>query len=416
MKNYITHLSAKNVGLFENLEISFNKGFNFIVGPNSSGKTSILKAIALSLTYGDFNTFRYGENSHVWIDTIYDNKKYRIGYGDGFLQKESQYRQAVIREFRHPFSNDDFECFCPNYLENHDINITPLILGAYRKITYHQIEGMKREASIIELRKFYRAKGLRNLIGADLPNVKQWMINRYYQKDKEWAKTYKSNWDWIISHLNTLAPANCSLEFNHIKRDLEPMFTLNGLDCYLEEISAGFQAVLSLVFAIVEWIECTNEENYSLVEDATGTVIVDELDVHLHPEWQLTIRDSLEAIFPNLQFIFTTHSPHLIATAKSGELIILPKLSRNLEVKPTLQTFSGWNTDEILEEVMQVKNLENKAYNSLLKQAIDYVDNRDIAGLSNAIEELKKVVHPSNTIIQVLSIKLEGLKLGVTDD
>ena len=45
MENYIQNLSAKNIGVFENLEVNFNKGINFIVGPNGSGKTSILKCM-----------------------------------------------------------------------------------------------------------------------------------------------------------------------------------------------------------------------------------------------------------------------------------------------------------------------------------------------------------------------------------
>ncbi|MGR6008126.1 AAA family ATPase, partial [Bacillus cereus] len=48
------------------------------------------------------------------------------------------------------------------------------------------------------------------------------------------------------------------------------------------------------------------------MEEAIGTVIIDELDVHLHPEWQLTISDSLRRMFPKLQFIITTHSPTLL--------------------------------------------------------------------------------------------------------
>lgn len=74
-------------------------------------------------------------------------------------------------------------------------------------------------------------------------------------------------------------------------------------------------------FAIVEWIEAVNEEEDILIQQAEGTVFIDELDVHLHPEWQIIIRNMLDKVFPRLQFVITTHSPHLIASAQAGEII-----------------------------------------------------------------------------------------------
>ena len=416
MDNYITHLHAQNTGVFEQLDISFNNKFNFIVGPNGCGKTSILKCIALSLAPSDSKGFRYGDNSAVWFDATYDNKNYRIGLGEGWVSNIDEYRQASHSSWKKPPHQEGMVSYTVNKLEEENINITPLILGAYRRIEYQRIEGMHREPSFAAQRKNYHSSGFKNIEGGSLPNVKQWMINRYFEIEKDWAAVYKRNWDWIIENLENLGPANCKLEFKNIKRDLEPMFTLQGIDCYLEETSAGFQAILSLVFAIVEWIESTNDEENAYIPDATGTVIIDELDVHLHPEWQLTIRNSLAAIFPNLQFIITTHSPHLRASAKAGELIILPKLSRNVCVHPTEQHFSGWKTDEILEEIMGVTNLANKEYSILLNHAMDYIEHRDIDALKESINQLEGIAHPSNTIIPVLKIKLAQLELGDEND
>ncbi|WP_312072133.1 AAA family ATPase [Anaerotignum propionicum] len=251
------------------------------------------------------------------------------------MKSADGYRQARYYNAHSPQRKEGIISINVTSLEQYkNHNITPLFLGAYRRIEYKVIEGMSREKNVVEQRKAYHSSGFNSLEGGSLPDIKQWMINRYFEIEKEWAFVYKRNWEWILENFNNLAPTNCSLEFKHIKRDLEPMFVLHGVECYLEEVSAGFQAILSMVFAIVEWIESTNVEEQAYIPEATGTVVIDELDVHLHPEWQLTIRKSLETFFPKLQFIITTHSPHLIATAESGELIVLPKLQQTICVEP----------------------------------------------------------------------------------
>lgn len=416
MENYIKSLQAKNIGVFEQLDITFNKRFNFIVGPNGCGKTSVLKCIALSLNPHMSVNMRCGEKSSVWFDATYDNSTYRIGLGEGWVSNNTVYRSANFASWKCPPAQEGIISKTLHDLEKDNINITPLILGAYRRIEYRKMEGMRREQSVADQRRAYHSSGIGNLEGGSLPNVKQWMINRYFEIEKDWAGVYKRNWEWIVNNLEKIGPSNCILKFKNIKRDLEPMFNLQGVDCYLEEVSAGFQAILSLVFAIVEWIEGTNDEVNAYIPNATGSVIIDELDVHLHPEWQLTIRKSLAIIFPKLQFIITTHSPHLISTAESGEIIMLPELGRIAHVKPITQKFAGWNTDEILEEIMGVKSLENREYAILLRQAMDNVEQKNISVLKESISKLKAVVHPSNTILHVLKVKLAQLELEETHD
>lgn len=405
MENYIEKLHARNVGKFNSLDIEFNNKFNFIIGANGCGKTSIMKCLAIILNPSLALNFRYKDDCEIWVDCICDDVPLRIGLGQGWVSNGDIYRNANHRSWINPPIIDGRESLNINKVRERNINFVPLILGAYRRIEYKNIQGMTRERNIVDTRNEYRTNSITSIDGGYLPNVKQWMINRYFEIEKDWAIKFKENWDWILNNLKYVSPFGDDFSFKEIRQDLEPIFILNEQECYLEELSAGFQAVLSLILGIVEWIETVNEENHTLIKDAVGTVLIDELDVHLHPEWQLIIRDTLDKIFPNLQFIITTHSPHLIASANKGELIKLPSLEKNVTVEPIGKSYGGWNTDQILEDIMEVKNLENKDYAKLIKDAMNFIEQKDIIKLHELIQELDKIVHPNDTIINVLKIK-----------
>lgn len=412
MAKYIESIYARNIGKYKQAKVLFNPRFNFLVGANGCGKTTLLKYIAIILNPNRANVFRYGDEATVWVDYNNEGEKIRIGLGEGWVEKGTNYRKAAVRVWKAARKDESVVAtYTFNDLEKNHVEFAPLILGAYRRIQYQELEGMKKEALPVQKRQDYREKGLASLEGGYLPNVKQWMINRYFEIEKDWAYNYKRNWEWIVGNLNIISPYGNNFSFKEIKKDLEPIFILNGEECYLEELSAGFQAVLSLIFAIVEWIESINEEDNILVQQAEGTVFIDELDVHLHPEWQLMIRDMLDKVFPKLQFVFTTHSPHLIASAKAGEIIKLPSGEDTIEIQASDKSYSGWSTDEILEDVMEVKNLENKEYNIALKKTMEYIVNRDIENIEKSIEKLEQIVHPNNTIVNQMKIKLAELML-----
>lgn len=217
----------------------------------------------------------------------------------------------------------------------------------------------------------------------------------------------------MLENLPRIAPTGSDFQYLRTERDLEPIFRLYGQECYLEELSAGFQAIFSVIANIIEWIEKINPQGHRNIQEATGTVLIDELDLHLHPEWQFNIRDGLEALFPKLQFIVTTHSPHLLASAKEGEVIIMNRETGKTEYyfKPSDKRYSGWNTDQILEDVMGVKSLKNKDYERLIDEALDAYESKDKTKLLSVMEHLKNITHSDDTIVQVLEMKMASLEL-----
>lgn len=414
--SYIESLHAKNIRQFSTLNVTFNKKFNFIAGPNGCGKTSILACISHCFYYGSLSYSRVQENAEFWTDFTSKNLKYRVGLGSGSVQGEN-YRKAMVRSWGGIPTENDRTTLVPHDVEKNSSIYCPLFLGANRSITYREISGMQREQELTSKRTSYSQSSTQSLYGEFRHDIKQWIVNRDFIIEKDWAKEERKNWHHLLESLQTIGPFDSNFSYIRTGRDLEPVFSIYGKECYLEELSSGFQAIISIIANIFEWIEGSRPEGERDVSTASGTVLIDELDLHLHPEWQFTLRSGLSKIFPNLQFIVTTHSPHLLASAEPGEVIAMPKSfgSDTYDLSPTSHTYSGWNTDQILYEIMGVRSLENKKYEQLVSRAFEFVEAGTPEELQVSINNLIEVAHPSDTIVTVLQAKLAA-KVANYDD
>lgn len=412
MESKIDSLHLESFRNFRNLNISFNDGFNFIAGPNGCGKTSILAGIGHCFTT-TFEYSRFKTDTQFWTDISVGESRYRVGSGAG-LQMAVSYRADSLKSWgAAPPPDDNRRPVAIHEVKNVLGAHIPLFIGAQRNIKYQKIEGLKRELVQDESINKYISEAVKSLYGDEKTDIKQWLINRYFIIDKEWATEERANWDHLINQLPYLGPFESDFRYVTTGRDLEPVFSIYGNECYLEEVSSGFQAVLLIVTKIIEWIEKNRPEGSRIAENASGTVLIDELDLHLHPEWQLTIREGLVRLFPNLQFIVTTHSPHLLASALKDEVILMPGndfSNDEIRLAPHAQSFSGWTTDQILSEVMGVKSLDNKLHEKLVAAALKEVEEKNVEKLRSAIEELRLVSHPDNTILVVLTARLAALE------
>lgn len=414
--DYIEKLHLKNFRQFKLLEVEFNKNFNFIAGPNGCGKTSILAGISHCFHHNTFQYSRFQEDSEFWTDLTVSDAKKRVGMGKNSINNNG-YRQQSIKAWNVPEREDGRDLVIIHETKQKLNGFCPLFIGAERSIKYKQINGMTREETLDQQLTRYTSSGTQSLYGDQPQNIKQWFINRYFMIDKDWAKEEKENWEHMLDCLPSLAPFNSNFSYVRTGKDLEPIFSIYGEECYMEELSAGFQAVLSIVANIFEWIEGTRQEGERLASKATGTVLIDELDLHLHPEWQFTLRDGLSNIFPNIQFIVTTHSPHLLSSAKENEVIVMDRDYEQNEfyLKPSAKRFSGWNTDQILSEIMGVMSLDNKDYEKLISEAFDKVEEKSLEGLKQAIERLSEIAHPSDSVLIVLNTKYASM-VAVSND
>ena len=406
---YIIKLHVNNIGPFDNLNIKFSPDVTVIVGPNGSGKTSILRAITHSFAIQNREGFRYRVGATVFTYFQKGEQLCRCGGKPFGIEKDMHLHEHIPSINDRVPDEDGITTYQPLL---HPFNI--LAIGAHRYFDYMKIQGMRAEDDTVAQREAYANNNPLYIEQPILPHVKQWMVNRYFVIDKPWGTELKDNWNKLIEKIPTLSPPNHKLIFSRIEEDLNPIFTLDGRECYLEELSSGFKSVLSIVLSIINWIEGVNDGEQRKMENACGTVLIDEIEAHLHPAWQKMILKVITGMFPNLQFIVTTHSPYVIASAAKNQVILLPVLNPNMDVKPVENNYAGWRVEYILQDLMGTEAISSPDLTGILEFLERAIGAKDQASYNSGMVELKTLVNDKDSIVRVYEMR--GAETFESDD
>ena len=143
-------------------------------------------------------------------------------------------------------------------------------------------------------------------------------------------------------------------------------------------LSDGQRTMLSLVADIaIKAVVLNPHLGQEAARLSPGVVLIDELDLHLHPTWQRRVVEDLRQAFPNIQFICTTHSPFVVQTLRPGELI-------SLDAQP-VQEVANLSIDQIARGLMGVKRTDvSPRYETMKQVAKDYLLTLDEAAVAPA--------------------------------
>jgi AAA15 family ATPase/GTPase len=177
-----------------------------------------------------------------------------------------------------------------------------------------------------------------------------------------------------------------------------------------EELGYGYQTTLSWIIDLCKkMFERYPTSPNPLTEPAV--VLVDELDLHLHPKWQKSIVDYLTKNFTSTQFIVTTHSPLLLQTIEKVNLFALIKKENSVLIKhiPT-ESFEGWSVEEILSEVMEMEEgVFSDKHNALYKEFDEALDKEDYESAKAAFDKLMEILHPKSPERKILKLQLSQI-------
>lgn len=379
-------ISIENVGCIQNLSLGdIHPQLNVITGPNGVGKTTLLKAICSILTSVDSVKLKRNVQS-------------KYGFIKGVLMNgvaTSEKKQKIEQ-----FSPDDSENTVGFFLGK-----LLIYIADNRDLNYVKLSNVPRD--VIKPDVQYNRE-----YSTYPEQIKGWFVNRYLFSalPEGLSDSQMANFELAKSAFSIL---DNSVEFERVdSHSLDIILKTSFGSIYFEYLSSGFKSLIILILGIIKEIEFRLSDSNIKVEDFDGIVVIDEIELHLHPTWQTQIVETLLRVFPKVQFFISTHSPHVVQFLAPDQLIALGKEGDNIVRRelPSSETgYVGWTVEEILRDVMGMEDTNSDCFQQLWEAFTASIENEDGAKARETGQQLLKMLHPANVLRKVINLQLTSL-------
>jgi predicted ATP-binding protein involved in virulence len=185
--------------------------------------------------------------------------------------------------------------------------------------------------------------------------------------------------------------------------------TKNGW-CRFYELGYGYQAMLAWLMDFIKKLFDRYPDSPNPLKEP-AILLVDEIDLHLHPYWQRTIIKYLSDLLPQTQFIVTTHSPFILQSIENVNLYTLRREGDQvISTHLGNQSFIGWSIEEILREIMELGDDVHTDYYQQLSQNFDNALNENnYLTAKNTYEAFVKILHPASVERKIMEIQLSQI-------
>lgn len=176
----------------------------------------------------------------------------------------------------------------------------------------------------------------------------------------------------------------------------------------LKNLAYGYQSTLSWIIDFCKKMFDRYPDSLNPLKEP-AIVLIDEIDLHLHPSWQRSITKILSNLFPNTQFIATTHSPLVVQSLEEANVYVLNKDVDGVSVsRMPNKTFVGWSIEDILNKVMGLESkVKSDEYLDLMEKFDRGLDNGDYNQSKEAFDKLMDILPEEDIQKRVLSMQIQ---------
>ncbi len=365
---YFLSLTVENFRCFKQsvtLDLSDGDGkpsmWNVILGENGVGKTSSLRVIAaLSPTL-----FRDRLKNTVEYDSLFRLMFYR-DYNEFAENVESSHFSALLNvcdlsgQIRSTINNERLifgltsDGVAIQSLKFNEVDYplveTPIFcFGASRKPNYST-----NQSSLDP--PFGRGYEMLFTEDAELINAEEWLVQADYATKTATGTALdraKQRLEQVVDLVCGVLPSGGVIDIRFGLNENTAVMTprVEAKTPFgwvrLRDLSLGYQAALTwMVDLAARMLERYPDSPKPLAEPAI--VLVDEIDLHLHPKWQRELITKLRTTFPRTQFIVTAHSPLIVQAAPNANIALLKRVGDHVEIENDVDHIRNWRADQIL--------------------------------------------------------------------
>ncbi len=408
----IDRLKITNFMRFASREFNFHPQFNLIVGENASGKTSVLDALSIAVDVW-FLGLRCAQKAggiwpkevhvepHQFEDRASFEKQFPVqievsgqAMGQDFtwsreLSSENGHTRTVGAKKLIEVANETDR----KVRVNESVTL-PMICGFGVERLWFESAHRKTEKKKSSQDLPSRFDGYRDCTSFEIQETEllDWIR-------KQQSVGYARKAGTIALEVMKQAIASCvefASDFYYDEEIPDLILVTEQTDFQMyRNLSEGQCILLTQIGDLARRAIILNPHlGRDVLQQTPGIVMIDELDLHLHPKWQRRIIEDLRRIFPKIQFIVTTHSPFLIQSLRSGEELVM------LDGQPTA-TLGNKPIEEIASGIMGVSHPEVSArYESMKETARTFLEMLEAAPTApkDKLEEYKEKLAESTAL------------------
>lgn len=358
---YISTVSIRNLRCFGHAEVAFQypvaesnstkapQNVTLLLGDNGAGKTTVLKAVALAILSPVISDsgFRPYYLVRRWPGGTSTKKQARISAEVVLHGQDSVLQQGGFSEQQ----------------ESTRAHATINLRGSTEQLRYRHVKGDVRNKPLFEqdLPAYFMVG-----YGATRRTEKAEHLDRQSEKNRglRYQRVAGLFEDYISLRplaatllnsrrleelyrlVNELLPTDMRFEGNF--EQLEAVFVHRGIPLPFPALSDGYRAYVGLISDLLYHLASACPPRRKL-KDTTGIVLIDDIDLHLHPCWQRTVITKLASTLPRLQFIVTSHSPLVAGNLYAENIrVVSTEPDATSSVSQFAEPIHGLNADQVL--------------------------------------------------------------------